>query len=155
MVINGARSTRLDPKDEDSTVMHVAAPIMDNNNDGKPRQLLGVLTVCQTDLYHQAFHRAQSKKILQRSFWVLLISFADWGFFWWLSRSSNVCRIITQGRQVSTPKQKFCLNSVITKSANSGKLSSMRAKLEQEYVETLMHTFNPRTKARSRRSRLG
>src|SRR5574343_322716 len=41
----GARSTRLDPKDDDSTVMHVAAPIMDNNNDGKPRQLLGVLTV--------------------------------------------------------------------------------------------------------------
>ena len=54
--------------------MHVAAPIMDNNNDGEPRQLLGVPTVAKPISTIKPFIERSQRKILQRSFWVLLIS---------------------------------------------------------------------------------
>ena len=144
----GARSTRLDPKDEDSTVMHVAAPIMDNNNDGKPRQLLGVLTVAKPISTIKPFIERSQKKILQRSFWVLLISLLiGIGFSWWLSRSlkrlQDYAKAVSVDAKTSLPKLG---NNEIGELGQA--LESMRAKLEgKEYVETLMHTLTHELKS--------
>ncbi|WMW80730.1 two-component system sensor histidine kinase CreC [Undibacterium cyanobacteriorum] len=144
----GARSTRANPDDEDSTVMHVAAPIMDNNNDGKPRRLLGVLTVAKPISTIKPFIERSQKKILQRSFWALLVSLLiGIGFSWWLSRSlkrlQDYAKAVSVDAKTSLPKLG---NNEIGELGLA--LESMRAKLEgKEYVETLMHTLTHELKS--------
>ncbi|WP_338847371.1 two-component system sensor histidine kinase CreC [Massilia sp. W12] len=144
----GARSTRLDPEDEGSTVMHVAAPIMDNSSDGKPQRLLGVLTIAKPISTIKPFIERSQKKILQRSFWVLLISLLiGIGFSWWLSRSlkrlQDYAKAVSVDAKTSLPKLG---NNEIGELGQA--LESMRAKLDgKEYVETLMHTLTHELKS--------
>ena len=144
----GARSTRVDPNDDESTVMHVAAPIMDNNNDGKPRRLLGVLTVAKPISTIKPFVERSQKKILQRSFWILMASLLiGIGFSWWLSRSlkrlQDYAKAVSVDAKTTLPKLG---NNEIGELGLA--LESMRAKLEgKEYVETLMHTLTHELKS--------
>ena len=64
----GARSTRADPNDENSTVMHVAAPIIDTST-GTPR-IVGVLTVAKPNQTMAPFIE-RSQGVIQR--WGLLL----------------------------------------------------------------------------------
>ena len=138
----GARSTRTDPLDEDSAVMHVAAPILDNNQDGQARKILGVLTVAKATSAIRPFIERSQKKILQRSFWLLLASLLiGIGFSWWLSRSlqllRNYAQAVERDEKISLP---VLGNNEIGELGRA--LDSMRHKLEgKEYVETLMHTL--------------
>lgn len=144
----GARSTRVDPNDDESTVMHVAAPIMDNNNDGKPRRLFGVLTVAKPISTIKPFVERSQKKILQRSFWILMASLLiGIGFSWWLSRSlkrlQDYAKAVSVDAKTTLPKLG---NNEIGELGLA--LESMRAKLEgKEYVETLMHTLTHELKS--------
>ena len=135
----GARSTRLNPLDEESTVMHVAAPILDSRDSDK---MIGVLTVAKPIATIHPFIERSQKKILQRSAWLLLASLIiGVGFSWWLSRSlqrlQRYAIAVEQDEKVSLPE--LGNNEIGT----LGKaLESMRFKLEgKAYVEQLMHTL--------------
>ena len=78
----GARTSRDDPKDEQSSVMHVAAPILDG------KRLVGVLTVAKPNATMQPFI-ARSEALIRRNGF-LLLSFAVFiGMFftWRLTRA--------------------------------------------------------------------
>ncbi len=138
----GARITRTDPLNEESSVMHVAAPILDNNNDGKARQIIGVLTVAKATSTIRPFIERSQKKILQRGFWLLLASLViGISFSWWLNRSlqrlQHYAKAVTRDEKISLPDLG---NNEIGELGLA--LESMRYKLEgKEYVETLMHTL--------------
>jgi len=138
----GARITRTEPLNDESSVMHVAAPILDNNNDGKARQIIGVLTVAKATSTIRPFIERSQKKILQRGFWLLLASLIiGVSFSWWLNRSllrlQHYAKAVTRDEKVSLPD--LGINEI----GELGQaLESMRYKLEgKEYVETLMHTL--------------
>src|SRR5687768_12572520 len=82
----GARSTRSDPADDSTSVMHVAAPV---RSDG---ELIGVLTVAKANRHTEPFIARSQARILRQG-WVLLgLSFAiGLGVTWRLAR--NVDRL--------------------------------------------------------------
>ena len=132
----GARSTRSHQDDEASTVMHVAAPIID---DGK---IIGVLTIAKPNSTVQPFVERSQKVILQRGALLLALSLLIGGVFaWWLSRSlrklTDYIADVEAGKK--TPLPALGDNEIGTLGRA---LESMREKLEgKEYVEELMHTL--------------
>jgi two-component system sensor histidine kinase CreC len=135
----GARSTRLDPLDDNSSVMHVAAPIMDSQGSGK---IIGVLTVAKPMSTIGPFIERSQKKIMQRSFWILLATLLiGIGFTWWLTRSLQ--HLQTYALKVQNNQKASLPNLGNNEIGELGKaLESMRSQLEgKAYVEQLMHTL--------------
>lgn len=132
----GARSTRTDPLDEKSTVMHVAAPIMDAGH------IIGVLTVSKAMSTITPFIERSQRKILRHSAWLLLGSLMiGIGFSLWLNHSLRKLQAyasaVENGEKVALPELG---NHEIGKLGRA--LESMRNKLEgKQYVEQLMHTL--------------
>jgi two-component system sensor histidine kinase CreC len=132
----GARSTRDDPMDDSSSVMHVAAPIKDGN------KIIGVLTVAKPISTVQPFVERSQKKILRRSAILLLVSLLiGIAFAWWLTHSlrklEGYATKVEAGEKTALPKFG---NNEIGKLGRA--LEAMRNKLEgKEYVEELMHTL--------------
>ena len=78
----GARSSRDDPQDENSSVMHVAAPIRQGD------RVIGVLTVAKPNATVQPFIERSERKIRNRGFILLAAAAAIGAFFTWrLTRS--------------------------------------------------------------------
>ncbi|MFZ6673251.1 two-component system sensor histidine kinase CreC [Undibacterium sp. Xuan67W] len=132
----GARSTRSDPLDDSSTVMHVAAPILDGG------QIIGALTVAKPISTITPFIERSQRKILRRSGWLLLGSLLiGLGFSFWLSHSlrqlQRYASSVEKDEKVTLPKLG---NNEIGTLGRA--LESMRHKLEgKQYVEQLMHTL--------------
>ena len=132
----GARSTRSDPDDALTSVMHVAAPVV---ADGK---LIGVLSVAKPVITVEPFVKRSQRKILQRGGVLMLVSLLiGIGFAWWLSRElgklQDYAAGVEAGRKTALPALG---NNEI--GALGRALESMRNKLEgKEYVEELMHTL--------------
>ncbi|OGB24751.1 MAG: two-component system sensor histidine kinase CreC [Burkholderiales bacterium RIFCSPLOWO2_02_FULL_57_36] len=132
----GARSTRDDPNDDASSVMHVAAPIKDGD------RIIGVLTVAKPIATVQPFVERSQRKILRRSGVLLagslLIGLA---FAFWLTHSlrklQRYVASVEAGEKAILPRLG---NDEI--GALGRALDAMRNKLEgKEYVENLMHTL--------------
>jgi two-component system sensor histidine kinase CreC len=132
----GARSTRDDPNDDTSSVMHVAAPIRDGD------RILGVLTVAKPIATVQPFVERSQRKILRRSGLLLagslLIGLA---FAFWLTHSlrklQRYVASVEAGEKAILPPLG---NDEIGTLGRA--LDAMRNKLEgKEYVENLMHTL--------------
>lgn len=132
----GARTTRSDPANDRSSVMHVAAPIMDGD------RLLGVLTVAKATAVVQPFVERGQQKILGRGTVLLLASLLiGLGFALWLSHSlralQRYVRAVEAGNKVELPTLGNDEIGVLGRA-----LESMRNRLEgKEYVEEVMHTF--------------
>jgi two-component system sensor histidine kinase CreC len=132
----GARSTRASQYDEDSTVMHVAAPIRDGE------RIIGVLTIAKPNSTVQPFVERSQKVILQRGALFLLLSLLiGAAFAWWLSRSlgklMDYIADVEAGRKATLPKLG---NNEIGTLGRA--LEALRYKLEgKQYVEELMHTM--------------
>jgi two-component system sensor histidine kinase CreC len=132
----GARSTRSDPDDPATSVMHVAAPIMDGS------KMIGALSVAKPVSTVEPFIKRSQRKILQRGT-VLLISSLLIGiaFAYWLNRELGKLESYTAdveaGKKTTLPP--LGKNEI----GQLGRaLESMRNKLEgKEYVEELMHTL--------------
>ena len=132
----GARSTRSDPDDPLSSVMHVAAPIIDNG------KLIGVLTAAKPVMTVEPFVKRSQRKILQRGGVLMLVSLLiGIGFAWWLSRELGKLQDYATGVEAGHKTALPALgNNEIGKLGRA--LESMRNKLEgKEYVEELMHTL--------------
>jgi two-component system, OmpR family, sensor histidine kinase CreC len=132
----GARSTRSNPDDEASTVMHVAAPIRDGD------KIIGVLTVAKPNATVQPFIERGQKKILTRGIFLLALSLAiGIAFAAWMNHAfGGLMRYIADveaGRKATLPP--LGKNEIGTLGRA---LESMRYKLEgKEYVEEVMHTM--------------
>lgn len=132
----GARSTRERPGDDSSTVMHVAAPIMDG------ARIIGVLTVAKPNASVQAFIERGQGKILRRG--ILLLSLAlliGLAFAYWLARSlgrlTAYITAVEAGEKAVLPKLGRHEIGVLGRA-----LEAMRHQLEgKQYVEQLMHTL--------------
>ncbi len=130
----GVRSTQLDPNDNRSTVMHVAAPIMHKG------ELVGVLTVAKPTLSVQPFID-RSRQHVERAGWWLMGGALAIGllFTWWLTRSVNLLR--RYAREVGAGKKAQLPELGSGELAELGRaLAEMREKLDgREYVENYVH----------------
>ena len=138
----GARSTRDDPADEASTVMHVAAPI--HAPDGR---IAGVLTVAKPNRAMAPFI-ARSQQIMLRWGLVLMGSALLVGLAaaWWLSRQLSALRAyadaVTAGERATPP-------AAAGEFGDLGRaLHDMREKLEgKQYVEQYVHALTHELKS--------
>jgi len=138
----GARSTATDPKDRDSAVMHVAAPILDHD------RIIGVLTVAKPDSTIAPFiNRAEATVRAQGI--VLLLSAAAIGVFfaWRLTRSIE--RLRRYARDVSGGSRQPLPPTMNREIAELGQaLEGMRDKLDGKlYVEQYIHALTHELKS--------
>jgi two-component system sensor histidine kinase CreC len=131
----GARSTRSDPNDDASSVMHVAAPIKLREN-GRER-IVGVLTVAKPNQTIAPFI-ARSQEVILRWGIVLLGAALAIGLLaaWWLSRQLGALRryadAVTAGEFGDLGRA----------------LETMRARLEgKQYVEQYVHALTHELKS--------
>ena len=141
----GARSTRSDPNDESTSVMHVAAPILVRDADGT--RIVGVLTVAKPNQTMAPFI-ARSQDVIQRWGFVLLGSALVIGLLaaWWLSRQLNALRryadAVTAGERASPPDGAGEFGDL------GRALETMRRKLEgKQYVEQYVHALTHELKS--------
>ncbi len=129
----GARSTRADPGDENSTVMYVAAPIVDRS-EGRDR-IVGVLTVAKPNQTIAPFI-ARSQGTILRWGLVLLGTALVVGLLaaWWLSRQLAALRAPPE-----VPGEFGDLSRA---------LETMRDRLEgKQYVERYVHALTHELKS--------
>ena len=138
----GARSTKLDPTDELSTVMHVAAPI--RNGD----EIVGVLTVAKPNHSVQPFIDLARDKMEQRGLWLIVLSLVmGSALSFWLTRSirtlARYADKAATGERVTVPNVR---ESELAKLASS--IDNMRRQLEgKEYVEKYVHALTHELKS--------
>ncbi|MCM2336122.1 MAG: two-component system sensor histidine kinase CreC [Pseudomonas sp.] len=132
----GARSSRSDPDDPDSTVMHVAAPIRDSTG-----RIVGVLTVAKPNSAIAPFIE-RSQSVVMRWGWVLMGTALLVGVLaaWWLSRQLGALRryahAVTEGERVAPPASAGEFGDL------GRALETMRQRLEgKQYVEAYVHTL--------------
>ncbi len=138
----GARSTRTDPDDENSTVMHVAAPIRDAAG-----RIVGVLTVAKPNQAIAPFI-ARSQRTVLRWGMVLLGVALLVGILaaWWLSRQlgslQRYATAVTAGERASLP-------DAAGEFGDLGRaLEAMRTQLEgKQYVEQYVHALTHELKS--------
>ena len=137
----GARSTRSDPDDESSSVMHVAAPIRDGN------RIAGVLTVAKPNSTIAPFIARSERTILRWGF-VLLGTALAVGLLaaWWLARQLDSLR---RYADAVTAGERAILPGVAGEFADLGRaLETMRERLEgKQYVERYVHALTHELKA--------
>ena len=138
----GARSTRDDPGDADSTVMHVAAPIYDDSH-----RIVGVLTVAKPNRAMAPFI-ARSQDII--AFWGFVLMgaalLAGLVAAWWLSRQLDALRryadAVSAGQRAPQPRAAGEFGDL------GRALHDMREKLEgKQYVEQYVHALTHELKS--------
>ena len=138
----GARSTRSDPKDETSTVMHVAAPLKDAGG-----RIIGVLTVAKPNQALAPFI-ARSQATVMRWGWVLMGAALLIGLAmaWWLARQLGALRryanAVAAGERAAAPHAAGEFGEL------GHALESMRTQLEgKQYVEQYVHALTHEMKS--------
>ena len=142
----GARSSVEDPKDPDSTVMHVAAPIRDGD------RIIGALTVSRPNNKLEPYIERSRQRILLGS-WVLLGFTLLMGllFSWWLasslSRLKGYANAVAGGERAELPRMGR-LSGKTEFNDLAQAVERMRLKLEDKaYVERYVHTLTHELKS--------
>ena len=142
----GARSSVEDPKDPDSTVMHVAAPIRDGES------IIGALTVSRPNNKLEPYIERSRQRILLGS-WVLLGFTLLMGllFSWWmassLSRLKGYANAVAGGERAELPRMGR-LSGKTEFNDLAQAVERMRLKLEDKaYVERYVHTLTHELKS--------
>ena len=135
----GARSTMSDPNNELSTVMHVAAPIMFNND------IIGVVTVAKANSNMQPFIERSQQRLIKWSIIFVILAISIGALLAWritqaLSRLSHYAEQVIRGDKIPAPRfrifYEFGELALV--------LERMRQQLEgknyaERYVQTLTH----------------
>jgi len=138
----GARTTRRNPKDANSSVMYVAAPIMKNN------QVVGVLSVGKPSVsvqpYFEQAVRAIETKVMMLSFVSLLVVML---LIYWVTLSirqlTDYARNVQQGKRNPMPVLR---EKELAQLANA--MDAMRVSLEgKNYVENYLHSLTHELKS--------
>ncbi len=138
----GARSSRDIAENEQSSVMHVAAPIRDGE------RIIGVLTVAKPNSTVQPFIVRSERLIRERGFLLLGFAALIGTFFTWrltraIGRLRNYAQTISQGGKAPAPT-----SSAIELADLGRAIDSMREKLEgKHYVERYVHTLTHELKS--------
>ncbi len=138
----GARSTREDPQDEDSSVMYVAAPI----KDGK--QIIGVVSVSKPNKTLQPYiERSQIRLAGLGAGLIVLGLLIGGGLSWWLSgalrKLTRYAQAVSQGQRVEPPSLRGGELAQLGEA-----LQKMRTELEgKAYVERYVHTLTHELKS--------
>lgn len=138
----GARSTKSDPDNELSTVMHVAAPIIQN------KRIIGVLTVAKPNFSVQPFIDMAKSNIQNRGLLLVVLSLvAALTLSFWLTRSIrklvNYASGISRGQHVNVP---HLTETELAKLASA--MNYMRQELEgKNYVEKYVHALTHELKS--------
>ncbi len=134
----GARSTRSDPEDSLTSVMHIAAPIIQEG------EILGVLTVYSENITMQPFIESSKNSVLKKWLLVFLASaLVGLVLSFWLSNS--VTKLVKYAQEVKVGAQPTMPNlagSELKQLANA--LEEMRQELDgkayiESYVQSLTH----------------
>ena len=134
----GARSTRSNPDDETSTVMYVAAPIMDGD------KLIGVLSVANPNASIQPFIDQSQKNIVRQGSILIGVSFLiGLAVTFWFTRSLD--KLGKYAKAVSAGERAVLPDLGRNEMGELGNaLETMRKQLDgkqyvEQYVQTLTH----------------
>ncbi|WP_458373800.1 two-component system sensor histidine kinase CreC [Pseudomonas laurylsulfatiphila] len=138
----GARSTRSDPKDQGSSVMHVGAPIRDNG------QIIGVVTVAKPNSSLQPYVDRTERRLLAYGVGLIGLGLLFGALLsWWLSRAlrrlTAYAQGVSAGRRVEVPHYR---GGELEQLATA--VEQMRTQLEgKAYVERYVHTLTHELKS--------
>jgi two-component system sensor histidine kinase CreC len=136
----GARSTAAIPGDESSSVMYVAAPIMDGKN------IIGVVSVAKPNRTMQPFiDRSRNRLAILGGIIIGIGLLAGILFSWWLSaelrRLRKYALAVSLGQRAVLPESKIASGEL---NQLASALESMRIELDgkayiERYIQTLTH----------------
>ncbi|WP_432322311.1 two-component system sensor histidine kinase CreC [Yersinia enterocolitica] len=138
----GARSTRTDPADEQSSMMYVAAPVIVED------KIIGVLSVGKPNISMAPVIKRSERKILLAGGVLLGIALLiGLGFVWWINRAIgklvDYAERVSEGQNVALPAMG---SSELNDLARA--LESMRFKLDgKAYIEQYVHTLTHELKS--------
>ncbi|WP_434672982.1 two-component system sensor histidine kinase CreC [Pseudomonas sp. R1-15] len=138
----GARSTRNDPDDPASSVMHVGAPIRDNG------RIIGVVTVAKPNSSLQPYIDRTERRLLAYGAGLIGLGLLLGALLsWWLSaalrRLTRYAQAVSQGRRVEVPHYRGGEFEQL-----AGAVEHMRTQLEgKAYVERYVHTLTHELKS--------
>ena len=138
----GARSTRSDPNDASSSVMHVGAPIRDNG------QIIGVVTVAKPNSSLQPYVDRTERRLLAYGAGLIGLGLVFGALLsWWLSaalrRLTAYAQAVSEGRRVEVPHYR---GGELEQLATA--VEQMRTQLEgKAYVERYVHTLTHELKS--------
>ena len=138
----GARSSRSDPNDPNSSVMHVGAPIRDNG------QIIGVVTVAKPNSSLQPYVDRTERRLLAWGAGLIGLGLLFGALLsWWLSaalrRLTAYAQAVSEGRRVEVPHYR---GGELEQLATA--VEQMRTQLEgKAYVERYVHTLTHELKS--------
>lgn len=138
----GARSTRADPEDPATAVMHVAAPVLAQG------EIIGVVSLSKPGYSVEPIIEDSKVEIRSRGLLLLVIAALIGGLFTWhltgaIGRLHRYAREVTSGARVAPPR-----SSARELSDLAGALGEMRDRLEgKQYVERYLHTLTHELKS--------
>jgi two-component system sensor histidine kinase CreC len=138
----GARSTRSDPNDASSSVMHVGAPIRDNG------AIIGVVTVAKPNSSLQPYVDRTERRLLFYGAGLIGLGLLFGALLsWWLSRAlhrlTGYAQAVSEGRRVEVPHYR---GGELEQLATA--VEEMRTQLEgKAYVERYVHTLTHELKS--------
>jgi len=138
----GARSTRSDPDDESTSVMHVAAPIMDAG------KIIGVVTVAKPNSSLQPYIDRAERRLLNLGLGLIGLGLLAGALLsWWLARSlrrlTHYAQAVSEGQRAALPHYK---------GGELGQLATAVERMRTElagkaYVERYVHTLTHELKS--------
>lgn len=138
----GARSTRSNPDDENSSVMYVAAPVIDQG------RIIGVVSVGKAGVTVQPYIESAQREMLEQAALMVLLSLLLCGVVaWWLRRSINkVRRYALSLPAQALPAPHFYSASELNDLTHA--LTQMRSQLEDRaYIEQVVHSLTHELKS--------
>lgn len=138
----GARSTRSVESDESSSVMHVAAPIIDAG------EIIGVVTVAKPNSSLQPYIDRSEQRLLSLGLALIVLGLLiGAALSWWLTRSlrrlTHYAQTVSEGERAALPYYK---GGELAQLANA--VERMRTELEgKAYVERYVHTLTHELKS--------
>ncbi|MFJ4193223.1 two-component system sensor histidine kinase CreC [Pseudomonas sp. NPDC089534] len=138
----GARSSRSDPDDPASSVMHVGAPIRDGG------RIIGVVTVAKPNSSLQPYVDRTERRLLGYGAALIGLGLLFGALLsWWLSRAlhrlTGYAQAVSEGRRVEVPHYR---GGELAQLATA--VEQMRTQLEgKAYVERYVHTLTHELKS--------
>jgi len=138
----GARSTRSVEADESTSVMHVAAPILDEG------RIIGVVTVAKPNSALQPYIDRSERRLLTLGLGVIVMGLlVGAALSWWLARAlrklARYAQAVSEGERAALP---FYKGGELAHLA--GAVERMRTQLEgKAYVERYVHTLTHELKS--------
>lgn len=138
----GARSTRSDPEDSNSSVMHVGAPILDKG------KIIGVVTVAKPNSSLQPYVDRAERRLLWYGGGLMVLGLLMGALFsWWLSsalrRLTRYAQAVSEGQRAELPHYRGGELEQL-----STAVEHMRTQLEgKAYVERYVHTLTHELKS--------